>query len=165
MEKQYIKFIEGDTASLNEAIKLAEDNWYVKESGENALDFEWTWILDCDENWTYYTSYCIKQELIDNWYTELKKETIQWVYVSDASEEDALQQKAKRILLSTLPWKVFNKYICVDETSTQKYLNWKEYYWTSWKYTVPVKEEEKKERKVMMTDSEWEEFSKKNSLT
>jgi hypothetical protein len=35
-----------------------------------------------------------------------------------------------------------------------------EYEHQHWKYAVPVPKEEKKERIVMMTDKEWEEFQK-----
>lgn len=88
----------------------------------------------------------------------------EWVYVSDISEENAKISKEKRILLATMPWKTIHKYVCVDGSGINDFKKWKQYYTARWRYAVPIPKEEKKERTLMMTDSEWEEFQKKNNL-
>lgn len=157
MKKQYIKFIEGNQESLDKACKLAEKHGYIRRIVEDAINFKWQWILRCDDNGDYYTSSCTEEEFINDGYTELKEE-IEWVYVSNEHGEDALEHKRKRILITTLPWNANMKYLCVVEWYEEAYINWNEYLPLLWKYAVPVLTEEKKERKLMMTDSEWEKF-------
>ena len=55
MEKLYIKFIEWDRNSLNEACKEAERLWYKKRDNINALNFEWRGVLLLCDDWTYIT--------------------------------------------------------------------------------------------------------------
>lgn len=74
MESKYIKFKEWDKADLDRACRLAEKHWYKKLYDKNALFFEWLWLLDCDENWYYYTSVLDEEELKELNYTELKEE-------------------------------------------------------------------------------------------
>ena len=157
MKKQYIKFIEGNQESLDKACKLAEKHGYQKWETKYALKFEWKWVLECDEDGDFYVSICSEEELIEDNYTELKEEP-EWVYVSDISKEDALSSKDKRILVTTLPGKAVYSYVCIVPWDEEAYLRWDSYKVTTWTYTVPVHTEEKKERKLMMTDSEWEKF-------
>ena len=159
MKKQYIKFIEGNQDSLDKACKLAEKHGYTKINTPDAINFEWNWILFCNDCWYYVTSCNNEEELRC---TELKEP--EWVYVSDESEEDALACKVKRILITILPWNTNYKYICVDTEFEEAYLCWNRYNICKWLYTVPVHTEEKKERKLIMTDSEWEEFKSRNNI-
>jgi len=76
MKERYIKFKEWDCEDLQRACKLAEKYWYKKLNDEIALSFEWTWILDCDKSWDYYTSIYDEQELKEIWYTELKEKSV-----------------------------------------------------------------------------------------
>lgn len=81
---------------------------------------------------------------------------IQWVYVSNVSKQDALKCKDKRIFIYTLPWNCKYKYICVCWGGEEKYLNGKIYIYSGWAFAVPIPKEKKKERKLLLTDSEWE---------
>ena len=157
MKKQYIKFIEGNQESLEKACKLAEKHGYQKWETKYALNFEWKWVLGCDEDGDYHVTTCSEEELIEDNYTELKEEP-EWVYVSEISKEDALRSKDKRILVTTLPGKAVYKYVCIGKFYEEAYLHGEEYDISVWTYAVPVHTEEKKERKLMMTDSEWEKF-------
>ena len=161
MKKQYIKFIEGNQESLDKACKLAEKHGYQQWESKNALKFEWKWVLDCCEDGDFYVSMLSEEELIEDNYTEIKtelKEEPEWVYVSGISKEDALISKDKRILITTLPGKALYKYVCVGQWDEEAYLRWDKYDTYAWSYAVSVPTEEKKERKLMMTDSEWEKF-------
>ena len=61
----YIKFNEGSISSLKIACREAERLGYVKYPNENAIDFEWLWILIIQNN-AYRTTavhpslFCIK---------------------------------------------------------------------------------------------------------
>lgn len=167
MKKQYIKFIEGNQESLDKACKLAEKHGYKKWENKNALQFEWKWVLECDQYGDFYVTISSEEELIEYNYTEIKtelKEEPEWVYISNVSEEVALRSKDKRILITTLPGKAVNKYVCVGQWDEEAYLRWDKYDTYAWSYAVPVPTEEKKERKLMMTDSEWEEFKSRNNI-
>mgnify|MGYP003403451959 FL=1 len=157
MKKQYIKFIEGNQESLDNACKLAEKHGYQKWEFKNALQFEWKWVLGCDEEGDYHVSMLSEEELIEDNYTELKDEP-EWVYVSDISEEYAVSSRLKAIIITILPEKATHRYVCICGEDADSYIRWDSYKVTTWKYTVPVHTEEKKERKLMMTDSEWEKF-------
>ena len=163
MKKQYIKFIEGNQESLDKACKLAEKYGYQQWENKNALISRWEWHLLCTDTAIYYTTIWDDKVLENGGYTELKEE-IDWVYVSSASEVIALRSKDKRIRITTLSWQTINKYICVSQWDEGKYLRWDKYKVTIWTYAVPVHTEEKKERKLMMTDSEWEKFQKENNI-
>ena len=154
-----MKFIAGNQESLNKACKLAEKHGYKKASYGNALNFEceWEWNLLCADTAIYYTTFWDEKVVEKAGYTELKEEP-EWVYVSGISKEDALISKDKRILITTLPWKTESKYVCVFKWDEEAYLRWDEYRICIWQYAVSVPTEEKKERKLMMTDSEWEKF-------
>mgnify|MGYP006369249125 CR=1 FL=1 len=162
MKKQYIKFIEGNQESLDKACKLAEKHGYTKWENKNALKFEWKWVLECDEYGDFHVTISSEEELIEYNYTELKEP--EWVYVSGESEEDALKCHKKRILITTLPGKAVHRYVCVCEEDIKAYLHGEEYNFLVWKYAVPVPTEEKKERKLLMGDSEWEEFKSRNNI-
>lgn len=84
---------------------------------------------------------------------------VQWeyVYVSNASEEEASKWKLKRIFLT----KISETYICVNESSEKDYKLWNEYRICCWDFAVPIPKEEKKLRELYLTDSE---FNKLNSL-
>ncbi len=159
-KKQYIKFIEGNQESLNEACKKAESLWYKRGSYINALSFKWVWLLVLRDGGRYLTTARTKELLIEDWYVELEDNELTWVYVSDVSEEHALDIENKKILICSLPWNARSKYICVSNFYEEEYKTWLEYEHQHWKYAVPVPKEEKKERIVMMTDKEWEEFQK-----
>ena len=73
MEFKFIKFIERDEQDLKLACKLAEDNGYKKRIDWSALNFEWKWILELNDSWLYFTSKESAKELIEQWYTELKR--------------------------------------------------------------------------------------------
>jgi len=75
-----------------------------------------------------------------------------WVYVSDISEESALQSKAKRIYIKTLDVFSSTRYVCVTLDEEQKYWNEDSYSTTRWKYAVPVSTLSTKEK--TMTDIE-----------
>ena len=85
MKKQYIKFIEWDKKDLQRACKLAERYWYVKHLHNNALKFEWEWILECLDMY-YHTSTDSEVKLKSMWYTELK-ENIYWKTLFDLYNE------------------------------------------------------------------------------
>jgi hypothetical protein len=54
------------------------------------------------------------------------------------------------------------KYYCVHKNDEQDYIDHCTFRVTPWSYMEKI--EEKKERKLMMTDSEWEKFQKNNNL-
>lgn len=163
MKKQYIKFIAGNQDSLDKACKLAEKHGYKKASYGNALNFEFEWLLLCTDAAIYHTTIWAEKVVEKAGYTELKEEP-EWVYVSDISKEDALGWQVKRILITTLPGKAVYKYVCIGKWDEEAYLRWDKYNISVWPYAVPVPTEEKKERKLMMTDSEWEKFQKENNI-
>ena len=74
MEKLYIKFIEWNEESLKKACDIAESLGYEKNKTAWSLDFEWTWLLMLNNNWTYYTALHNKKELINIWYREYIQE-------------------------------------------------------------------------------------------
>lgn len=71
-----------------------------------------------------------------------------WVYVSHISEEDALRNPDKRLLLADLWDKYIDRYITPAGLIS----------WTSWRYAVPAPSP-KKLRQVEMTDEEYEKFT------
>jgi hypothetical protein len=81
-----------------------------------------------------------------------------WVEVSD----NGVDWKV-RIYLTIIEWAKC-PYVCVNRVEHEEFLSKEEFDITLWKYIRPIKKEEKKERKLMMTDSEWEEFRKRNNL-
>ena len=101
---------------------------------------------------TYKTEEEAKQvmERINEFTVEELKE---WdiVYVSDESKEDTLTRKKERIFL----WKIWKINICVSRYSENWYKKWGHFETNNRKYIVkkPV-EEEKTERKLILTDSE-----------
>ncbi len=84
---------------------------------------------------------------------------IEYVYVSDESEEDALKKERKCILLTKLPWDISFPYICVAEWQKENYLKWEEYLYIFWKFAVPSPTDEKKLRELYMTDAEYEKLN------
>lgn len=84
---------------------------------------------------------------------------MEWVYVSDMGETDALKFKRKRILITKLPWTTFNPCICVSACYEDKYITWELYGIEAWKYAVPAQTDEKKLREIWMTDAEMEKFN------
>ena len=70
MEKLYIKFIEWDKNSLNEACKEAEKLGYIQWCSSNALDFEWKGILLLCDEWVYITWNREINEIEEDWYKE-----------------------------------------------------------------------------------------------
>jgi len=142
MKKQYIKFEEGNEASLKKACELAEKNGCKQSCAGGSLNFNGQWLLAMSPVWIYHTTWFDEQFLISCWYTELvSTETIKWVYVSNESEERALKNNEMRILITTLPWKAFYPYITVKKWCEEEYLNWEVYYKDSWKYIVEIPEE------------------------
>lgn len=71
------------------------------------------------------------------------------VYVSDVSIEVAMIRKLERKLIIDLSSKYSSRYI-VEQKDNR--------YCSSWKYAVPVPLPQKTERKVMMTDEEYEAY-------
>lgn len=69
------------------------------------------------------------------------EEDVQWVWVSDSSEERARELKGKRILLAKIEGADF-PFITVASGEMDKYLSGNKYAITKWKYAVPVEEEE-----------------------
>lgn len=87
---------------------------------------------------------------------------IKYVYVSNASIESAKTKQTKKILVSDL-WEDTNyRYICVEWWDEQRYINNEKCNYFAWKFISPI--EEKKERKLMMTDEEWDEFRSNNDI-
>ena len=149
--KQYIKFNPNSQVSLDMAVSYAEKLGYKKLywDGFQKTSIH-TWILCVCNEWIYISA-CGEEEIINMWWEELKMEDVQWVYVSDKSEERALSDRDKRILVS----KVGVTNICVEPLDNQEYIDWEFFGVCTWRYAVPV-EKEKKERKLLLTDCEWE---------
>lgn len=63
-----------------------------------------------------------------------------YVYVSDISEEDALKEKEKRILLYELPWKAQHKYIVVWEYIEEQFIKWEYYETVGYKFITETPE-------------------------
>jgi len=85
------------------------------------------------------------------------------VYVSDESEEDALEKKHMALFITKTK---HGQSVCVEVWSEKNYKNW-EYFSTEVRQHVIPKSkptEEKKKRELYMTDSEREEFKKKNNF-
>lgn len=73
------------------------------------------------------------------------------VWVEDVSEELARKHKEERELLAILPEYITDRrYICRMSKSSSN----------AWYFAVPIVKEEKKERKLMLTDQEWEKLEK-----
>ena len=66
MKKLYIRFEEGNEESLKLACDEAERLGYVKFD----KSFEGTWLLECDDEGEYFTTYSIESELIENGFSE-----------------------------------------------------------------------------------------------
>jgi len=150
-----------------------EDDWvYILHNNpqadwdkpNNKKWYSYTWSIYTSEDdciFNNYTYKWIEIETLAHNEVEVDWVVYRYVYVSDDSEEEALESKYKKILLSTLSWKVYSKYICVDDSYTEDFLNWGYYDYLAWDYTVdieiPETKEEKKERKLILTDKEWED--------
>lgn len=78
MENLYIKFEEWNQESLDRAIKEAEKLGYVKAKcySGNPLWFEWHWILELYEDWTYFTSIHPESSLIDDYEEHIMEDQI-----------------------------------------------------------------------------------------
>ena len=64
---------------------------------------------------------------------------VRWVYVSDVSEETALKNKVKRILLADIGEQIAGRYVCVANGSEKGYLKGEIGCAVSkWRYVVPV---------------------------
>ena len=74
MNKYYIKFEEGNIESLNRTCRKAEEMGYKKLDKTVALQFERYWILQLTKFWYYCTSNIPEEDLIREWYTEMKLE-------------------------------------------------------------------------------------------
>lgn len=69
MEKLYIKFIEWDKNSLNEACNEAERLWYKKADTDIALRSTWLWLLRL-EGALYISTHFNENELLLLWFKE-----------------------------------------------------------------------------------------------
>jgi len=148
MKKLYIKFEEWNKESLQRAVDEAERVGYTKHYGASALSFEWQSILQCDEDWTYYTSRIKEETLQYEWYKEYKIEQYQewdWVYVRDSED----QERKKRIYLHTLPNKD-SGHICVSMCYENEYQNGYNYGIDFWKYIKPYTD------KVKIKTEDWQ---------
>ena len=112
-------------------------------------------------SYTYDSEQKAQQVLdyINEFTEEPKTEEPKYVYVSNNSEEDALQEEKKRILITTLPWQYTQPYLCVLDSHEEKYLKWEKYEYSNWKYAVPVPSDKKKLRELYMTDAEYEKLT------
>lgn len=72
MKNQYIKFIEWNKESLNEAARIAESLGYRKYLDALALANEWKWLLMLEWDWIYYTTWFSEQLLQSYNYTLYK---------------------------------------------------------------------------------------------
>ena len=168
----FISFEEWNQESLDRAVAEAERLGYRKLDNINALKFEWEWILEMNKYWDYFTSIYSNEQLIEDF---LYKEhfitpnpntiTVDWVeyrevYVSSESVEDALEKKEKRILLYELPWKKRYKYQTVYEFDEKDFINYRNYNISFYDYIAEIPLEEPTERKLICTDTEWEEVQK-----
>ena len=61
--KYYILFDEWNSKDLERVCRLAEKRWFMKDDVEDALKFEWTWILRLNSTWYYQTSYRDEESL------------------------------------------------------------------------------------------------------
>ena len=93
------------------------------------------------------------QEMMD-FIMEHTVKDYEYVYVSDESEEDALKEKDKRILLFTFPWNTYKKYACVWSWHEHDFEKWSEYSIITRKYAVPIPKEEEKVT-IEMTKEEY----------
>ena len=67
---------------------------------------------------------------------ETFKEMKEWdyVYISDVSEEDAIKNKNKKILIR----KCSDWYVCILTDWEEEYLKWEAFETTIWDYAVPA---------------------------
>ena len=89
---------------------------------------------------------------------EPNKEMKEWdyVYVSDESEEDALEEKDKRILLR----KCKDWFVTVESFCENKYLQWKVFETDIFYHAVPIpKEETKKTITLEVTEEQEREIN------
>ena len=70
------------------------------------------------------------------YYKTPKEEMKEWdyVYISSESEEHAIEEKDKRMLLR----KCINWYVCIQYGFEKEYLKWEAFETTIWDYAVPV---------------------------
>lgn len=156
-EKQFI-ILDWTQESLDRAIEKARELWY-KEWEEWLTDItKEENILVLHNDWDYYLTDDTKEELINHWYTELKLESnVHYVYVSDISVEDALKEKAKRILITDLGEQFEYRFICVEGVGNEIYLKWENNIdFASWKY---ISEIPKEEEKIEITTQDWQTLS------
>lgn len=128
--------------------------WKQEDEDNKIISHTYETEKEAQEMLDFINEHTVKEET-----QELKEGD--WCYVSSESEADALEKKEKRVFLHKLPWLIPYKYLILDRYYTD-FLSW--YQYSRWEYAVPIPKEEKKERKLMMTDSEWDEFQKKNNL-
>ena len=154
--KQYILFEEWNQESLDKAIFIAKNKGLAMNDN---VDFEWQGILKL-YNCLYWTTMDTEEELIEYWYTKLcdvreQKELPipRKVWVSSSSIQDAIKNKSERTFLWNFNW--LN--LCVLDSDNDLFNKWINYNTINWKYIAEIVEEEKKERKIEVTDEKWEE--------
>lgn len=122
--------------------------WIIK-SIEKTYEYPYQ-IEDCD-NWCMFIEFYFDDNL------ELVDELKEWdiVYVSDISEEHALEQMAERLYLCTIQkWRY--KYICT--WNNWYYERWDDINIKTYRYIVKKPIEDIKIRKIECTDSKREEI-------
>lgn len=82
------------------------------------------------------------QELLNGNWEAVDWEFYRYVYVSDNSEEQALKDEKRHLLVCTLPWKWMGKYIMLIDTYKEEFKNNEAYNTISYEYIarIPVEE-------------------------
>ena len=126
--------------------------WWMKDKCIVARKWKIWQTYVYSEWWQYFL---LEDRDIKMW-RENDNELKEWdiVYVSNDSEEDALKKKEERTYLWVVHERALTKYLVVYPWFSNSYKNNNKFDRDSAKYVVKKPIEERKEHKLMLTDSE-----------